>query len=117
MTIEGNVSRDSSVIPYVTAYFATFPDGGRMRAVYDEIDGPFRIDEDIALFGTIAGPATLCEDTRFVLNGTIMGDLIVERGARAVIHETIAGRVYNDGGHALNSSARLKPSSNACPRP
>jgi len=52
-----------------------------MRAVHENIDGPFAIEEDIALYGTIAG------------------DFIIEPGARAIIHGTVAARV-NEGGRA-----------------
>lgn len=69
-----------------------------MKAVHDAIDGPFVIEEDIALYGTITGSATLHSGRRFILRGTIAGDLRVERGARAILHGTVAGRIYNDGG-------------------
>ncbi len=69
-----------------------------MKAVHDNIDGPYAIEEDIALYGTIAGGATLCSGKRFILHGTIAGDLSIERDARAILRGTVAGRIFNDGG-------------------
>lgn len=69
-----------------------------VKAVHNSIDGPYVIEEDIALYGTINGGATVQSGRRFILHGTIVGDLKVERGARAILHGTVAGRVYNDGG-------------------
>jgi hypothetical protein len=70
-----------------------------MKAVHDNINGPYAIDEDIALYGTITGSATLGSGKRFILHGTIAGDLRIEKGARAILHGTVAGRIYNEGGH------------------
>jgi cytoskeletal protein CcmA (bactofilin family) len=69
-----------------------------VKAVHNNIDGPYVIEEDIALYGTITGDATLAGGRRFILRGTIVGDFTVERGAHAILHGTVAGRVYNDGG-------------------
>ncbi len=69
-----------------------------MKAVHEKIEGPFAIEEDIALYGMIAGDATLRRGVRFILHGTIAGNLTIERGARAIVHGTVAGRIYNDGG-------------------
>lgn len=51
-----------------------------MKAVHEKIDGPFAIEEDIALYGMVAGDVTL------------------HRGIRFILHGTIAGRIYNEGG-------------------
>src|SRR3546814_18994833 len=69
-----------------------------MRAVHDKIEGPFAIEENIALYGMVAGDATLHRGIRFILHGTITGNLTIETGARAIIHGTVAGRTYNEGG-------------------
>lgn len=69
-----------------------------MKAVHEKIEGPFAIEEDIALYGMVAGDATLHRGVRFILHGTIAGNLTIERGARAIVHGTVAGRIYNDGG-------------------
>lgn len=84
-----------------------------VKAIHENIAGPFTIEEDIALYGTITGGATLCEDKRLILHGTIAGDLTVEKGARAIVHGTVAGRILNDGGrvellgiaHAVSNSS------------
>src|SRR3546814_21136795 len=67
-----------------------------MRAVHDKIEGPFAIEENIALYGMVAGDATLYRGIRFILHGTITGNLTIETGARAIIHGTVAGRIYNE---------------------
>jgi hypothetical protein len=69
-----------------------------VRAEHGKIEGPFAIEEDTALYGTIAGDATLHRGIRFILHGTIAGNLTIETGARAIIHGTVAGRIYNEGG-------------------
>src|SRR3546814_4588729 len=69
-----------------------------MRAVHDKIEGPFAIEENIALYGMVAGDATLHRGIRFILDGTITGNLTIETGARAIIHGTVEGRLYNEGG-------------------
>jgi len=69
-----------------------------MRAIHDKIEGRFAIKEDIALYGMIAGDATVHRGIRFILHGTIAGNLTIERGARAIIHGTVAGRIHNEGG-------------------
>ncbi|SES07075.1 hypothetical protein [Sphingobium sp. YR768] len=69
-----------------------------MKAVHENLNGPFDIEEDIALYGVVTGSATLCRRTRLILHGTIAGDLKVEKGAHAILRGTVAGRIYNDGG-------------------
>lgn len=69
-----------------------------MRAEHGRIEGPYTLNEDIALYGMIAGDATLRRGARFILHGTITGNLVIERGSRAIIHGTVAGRIYNEGG-------------------
>lgn len=69
-----------------------------MRAVHDKIEGPFAIEEDLAIYGLVTGGATLRSGVKLILHGTIAGDLTIEPGARAILHGTVAGRVYNDGG-------------------
>jgi len=69
-----------------------------MKAIHDSLEGPFAIEEDIALYGTITGAAILRSGFRLILHGTIAGSLTVERGSRAIIHGTVAGRIFNEGG-------------------
>ena len=73
-----------------------------MKAVHDKIEGPFAIEEDLALYGMVIGSATLRSGIKLILHGTIAGDLILEPGARAIIHGTVAGRICNEGGRAEN---------------
>jgi len=71
-----------------------------MRAVHEDVEGPFVVEEDLAIYGVITGGATLRSGVKLILHGTIAGDLIIEPRARAIIHGTVAGRVRNEGGHA-----------------
>ena len=71
-----------------------------MKAVHDKIEGPFAIEEDLALYGMVTGGATLRRGVKLILHGTIAGDLTLEPGARAIIHGTVAGRICNEGGRA-----------------
>jgi hypothetical protein len=56
------------------------------------------IQEDMALYGMVAGNAALCSGRRLILHGTIAGDRKVQKGAPAIVRGTVAGRIYNDGG-------------------
>lgn len=69
-----------------------------MRAVHENIEGPFTIVEDLAVYGHITHGATLNGRTKLILHGTIAGDLTIEPGARAIIRGTVAGYIYNKGG-------------------
>lgn len=69
-----------------------------MRAVHENIEGPFDIEEDLAVYGLITAGATLRAGVRLVLHGTIAGDLMVEADARATIYGTVAGHILNHGG-------------------
>src|SRR3546814_16325568 len=71
-----------------------------MKAVHDKIEGPFAIEEDLALYGMVIGSATLRRGIKLILHGTIARDLILEPGARAIIHGTVAGRICTEGGRA-----------------
>src|SRR3546814_17916130 len=82
--------------------FSTYECGADMKAVHDKIEGPFAIEEDLALYGMVIGSATLRSGIKLILHGTIAGDLILEPGARAIIHGTVAGRICNPGGRAEN---------------
>src|SRR3546814_13052373 len=68
-----------------------------MRAVHDKIEGPFAIEENIALYGMVAGDATLHRGIRFILPGTTTGHLRIETGASATISGTVAGRRSHEG--------------------
>src|SRR3546814_2043164 len=81
--------------------------GGIMRAVHDKIEGPFAIEENIALYGMVAGDATLHRGIRFILHGTITGNLTIETGARAIIHGTVAGRRSEEHTSELQSLMRI----------
>jgi hypothetical protein len=45
--------------------------GTDVKAVHDSIEGPFEIEEDIALYGTITGAVTLGSGFRLILHGTM----------------------------------------------
>ncbi|EQB29840.1 hypothetical protein M529_22700 [Sphingobium ummariense RL-3] len=69
-----------------------------LRAVHENIEGPFAIGEDLAVYGLVTAGATLRSGVKLILHGTIAGDLVIEPGSRAIIHGTVAGRIRNEGG-------------------
>ncbi|MFC0687563.1 hypothetical protein [Novosphingobium clariflavum] len=69
-----------------------------MKAVHDSIESPFAIGEDMALYGTFTGDATLESGVRFILHGTIAGR-IYNKGGRVEIFG-MAGAVENLSRHA-----------------
>lgn len=71
-----------------------------MRALHGRLDGPCRIEEDLAVYGMVTGNAQVVGGSRLILHGTVAGDLIIERGASASIHGTVTGWVRNMGGKA-----------------
>lgn len=71
-----------------------------MKAVHDNIDSSFAIEEDMTLYSMVTGGATLRSGFKLILHGTIAGDLTIEPSARAIIHSTVAGRICNEGGRA-----------------
>ncbi|WP_404479199.1 hypothetical protein [Novosphingobium sp. BL-52-GroH] len=81
--------------------------GTDVKSIHDNVEGPFAIEEDIALYGTITGAATLRSGFRLILHGTIAGSLTVERESPAIIHGTDAGRIFNYGGRMDVSAWRM----------
>lgn len=71
-----------------------------MRAVHGRLDGPCRIEEDLAVYGMVTGSAEVVGGSRLILHGTVAGDLIIDTGASASIHGTVTGWVRNMGGKA-----------------
>ena len=69
-----------------------------MRKLDGKIEGPFSIDEDLAMHGMITVSALVRSGVKFILHGMITGDLTVEPGARVIIHGAVNGVVINDGG-------------------
>ena len=65
------------------------------------IDGSIVLDRDVRFFGSIAGTLTVPAGRRFELYGSIGRDLIIEKGAAAIVCGTIHGSLINKGGDVL----------------
>ncbi|WFU11937.1 hypothetical protein QA646_26535 (plasmid) [Rhizobium sp. CB3090] len=67
------------------------------------IDGSIVLDRDVRFFGSIAGTLTVPSGRKFELHGNIGRDLVVEKGATAIIRGTVHGTIINKGGDVLLS--------------
>jgi hypothetical protein len=63
----------------------------------DKIEGPYLITSDLRMGGMITVGATVRSGVTLELTGMIIGDLHVQRGAKAIIHGTVDGIVRNEG--------------------
>ncbi len=61
-------------------------------------EGPLTLDCDLVMRGRVKGNVTVPAGSRLDLEGTIMGDLIIEDGGAAIIRGAVAGVVINHGG-------------------
>jgi len=71
-----------------------------MHEITNWIDGSVRLSEDtvVSRGGSIENDLTVPANVRIDLYGAVGGDLIVERGGIAVVHGTVLGTLYNEGG-------------------
>lgn len=78
-----------------------------MQTLRGTIEGPFIIDRDLEVEGTIVGDATVRPQCTFYFRGTITGNLTIEEGATAVIYGNVDGRIRKLGGTvAINHLAQ-----------
>ena len=69
-----------------------------MHCRNDKVEGVIRVEDDIDSAGVVAGTPII--GGRKTLRPTGMTNaLVVETGARAIIHGTVAGAVVDEGGH------------------
>ena len=84
-------------------------------AVFRRHEGNLHVEQDLNLVGVVTGTVTVFA-CRFILEGTVMkdlvvqtdgtavvrgavlGDLVVKRGGSAIIHGDVLGAVLNEGG-------------------
>jgi hypothetical protein len=62
-----------------------------------KVPGPFRIAEDLRLYGVIAGDAHVASGAVLELYGVVAGDLILDANGQATIFDVVAGGVANRG--------------------
>lgn len=67
----------------------------------DTVQGPFFVEEDVAVFGMITGATTVRSGVVLELHGMVNGDLTIEPGGEAVIHGTVNGTVWNSGSASI----------------
>ncbi len=64
----------------------------------DKVEGPFRVDADLEFAGMVVGTLIVASKISLRLTGTA-DDLVVESGARAIVHGTVNGTILNEGGY------------------
>jgi hypothetical protein len=88
-----------------------------MQTLQGKIDGPFIVDRDLDVHGTIVGDAFVRPNTTLHLRGMITGNLTIEKGATALIYGTVDGRIRKIGGTVViihpQASGRDDPSNDA----
>jgi hypothetical protein len=69
-----------------------------MQTLQGKIEGPFIVNRDLDIHGTIVGDAIVRPNTTLHLRGLITGNLTIEKGATALIYGTVDGRIRKIGG-------------------
>ena len=69
-----------------------------MKTERGKIESPLIVEEDLALYGMAVKGATVRPGRLFRMYGTVVGDVVVEREARAEIDGTVHGDLINLGG-------------------
>ena len=65
-------------------------------------EGDLRVEQDLKFVGVVTGTLTVCSESHFVLEGTVMKNLIVERNATAIVRGAVMGDlVVQIGGCAI----------------
>jgi cytoskeletal protein CcmA (bactofilin family) len=70
-----------------------------MKEIYDEIEGDVLLNEDTKLHGMFVGMTTVSSGVTLILHGTVTKDLIVEEDSKVMLHGMVIGDVVNNGGH------------------
>jgi len=63
-----------------------------------KIQGPLTVSRDLDIHGVIMGDARVRPSVTLRLRGRITGNLIIEKGATAIIFGTVGGRIRKRGG-------------------
>jgi cytoskeletal protein CcmA (bactofilin family) len=74
-----------------------------MQKMSGEIQGPFTVERNLDIQGTIMGDARVQSARTLHLRGVITGSLTVEPGATAIIYGTVEGRIHKIGGTVVIS--------------
>jgi hypothetical protein len=69
-----------------------------MQTMQGKIEGPFTVDRDLDIQGSIVGDALVRSNATLHLRGVITGNLTIEKGACAIIYGTVGGRIRKLGG-------------------
>lgn len=70
-----------------------------MEIVGDKIIGPYVLERNIEFRGMATEGMTVKCGVELILRGVVIGDLIVEAGARVEVHGMVGGTVFNEGGN------------------
>ena len=68
-----------------------------MKILAKKYDSDFTIDIETTLSGMIIGNVVVGNSIIFVVNGTINGELTIEKNSRALIYGTVNGNIHNYG--------------------
>jgi cytoskeletal protein CcmA (bactofilin family) len=74
-----------------------------MQKMSGKIQGPFTVERNLDVDGTIVGDARVPSTRTLHLRGVITGSLTVEPGATAIIYGTVEGRIHKTGGTVVIS--------------
>ncbi|MDL2405860.1 hypothetical protein PY650_09310 [Rhizobium calliandrae] len=65
------------------------------------IDGSIILDRDVRFYGSVTGTLTVPPGRRFELHGSIGKDLVIEKGAAAIVAGIVHGTLINKGGDVV----------------
>lgn len=68
-----------------------------MQHLQGTTEGPFSVERNSKLHGTITGGAIVRKGVTFHIHGMITGNVTVEKGAEAILHGTVDGTIWNYG--------------------
>jgi cytoskeletal protein CcmA (bactofilin family) len=69
-----------------------------MQTMRGKIEGPFTVNRDLDIQGSIEGHAHVRGNATLHLRGVITGNLTIEKGACAIIYGTVDGLIHKLGG-------------------
>ena len=71
-------------------------------ALFRRHDGDLRVERDLKFVGVVTGTLTVCPESHFILDGTVMKNLIVQRNGTAIVRGAVLGDlVVQAGGSAI----------------
>lgn len=69
-----------------------------MKTILETIEGSIVLRKDTELLGVAKGMVTVPGGVHLLMEGMVMGDLVVLSGGSAQVNGTVMGYIINDGG-------------------